>query len=45
MRITQHSSNNGGECHGESQSLGVASRGQADDVLLRMTDYGSCVMV
>lgn len=32
-------------CHGESTSLGVKSRGMEDDQLIRMTDYGSAMVV
>lgn len=32
-------------CHGKSDSLGVTSRGAKDDQLIRMTDYGSCMVV
>jgi len=34
---------NFGECHGESESLGVKSRGKLDTELVRMADYGSCM--
>lgn len=34
-----------GICHGESESLGVKSRGKEDDRLFLMADYGSCVNV
>lgn len=30
-------------CNGKSSSLGVASRGPADDALIRSADYGSCM--
>jgi len=38
-------SDSDGLCHGESESLGIKSRGKEDDNLLKMADYGSCMMV
>lgn len=32
-------------CSGKSDSLGVKSREETDDQLIRMTDYGSCSLV
>lgn len=34
-----------GFCHGESESLGVKSRGLQDDKLFMMNDYGAGAMV
>ena len=42
--IMETNPNQAGMCHGKSDSLGVKSRGKEDDVLIRMADYGSCMM-